>query len=158
MTSETRQIVTSIDLRVSCERCFQTLITPSEITQWWHCSAAIVIPKLDGAWVARWGDTDEPDYVVSATIVQFEPGKVLKLANFKYFSKSGSLQFETDLPVRALLVDLTTGEIRETLENKIPSWSRSQPGNPAGYFATHEGAPLVRRDDGSFVHLVETGY
>lgn len=70
---QNREISKSINLQVSVERCFQTLITPSEIRQWWHCASAIVVAKQGGIWAARWGDEDDPDYVVAAKIVLFQP-------------------------------------------------------------------------------------
>ncbi len=44
-----------------------------------------------------WGeDEDEPDYICSATLSIFDPPRRLKMIDFQYFSKTGSLPFDAD--------------------------------------------------------------
>jgi uncharacterized protein YndB with AHSA1/START domain len=92
---ETRRHVHEEPFSVSPERMFETLITPSAIRSWWGASKAIVTPKIDGVWIATWGDDeDAADYVSSFKIKAFEPPKRLLLTDGKYQAKSGQPPFE----------------------------------------------------------------
>lgn len=76
------------------ERLFDLLITPSAIRAWWGASQAIVTPKLGGTWAAAWGDEDDPDYISTATLVEFEPPRRLAMKYGEYYAKTGSLPFK----------------------------------------------------------------
>ena len=76
------------------ERIFDLMITPSAIRGWWGASRAIVIPKLGGTWTAAWGDEDDPDYISTATLVEYDPPRRLAMKYGEYYAKSGLLPFE----------------------------------------------------------------
>ncbi|MGQ0541272.1 MAG: SRPBCC family protein [Blastocatellia bacterium] len=78
------------------EQMFDLLITPSAIRCWWGASRAIVLPQKDGIWTATWGDEDDPDYISTATLVEFDPPRRLAMKYGRYFAKSGPLPFEFD--------------------------------------------------------------
>ena len=82
----------SFDL--SPEQMFELLITPSAIRGWWGASRAIVVPKLGGTWTAAWGDEDDPDYISTAILVEYEPPKRLAMKYGEYYAKTGSLPFK----------------------------------------------------------------
>lgn len=94
MSTETRTITRSVKLPASPERVFESLIRPREISQWWQASSAIVLARPGGVWTATWGDIDAPDYIVSARIAEFIPGKRLVMDQFQYQSPDGPLPFE----------------------------------------------------------------
>ncbi len=79
---------------VTSERLFDLLITPSAICEWWGASRVIVMPKLGGVWTAAWGAEDEPDYISTATLVEYDPPQRLVMRYGEYYAKSGSLPFK----------------------------------------------------------------
>ena len=91
---ETRSHIHEESFGISPERMFELLITPSEIRQWWGASRVIVMAKPGGVWTAAWGDEDDPDYISTATLVEFEPPRKLVMKSGQYYAKSGSLPFE----------------------------------------------------------------
>lgn len=95
---------------------FNSLITPSRINDWWKTSTAIVNPKKGGIWMAAWGeDIDAPDYVTSAVLSEFEPGKRLVMSNFDYMSKSGPLPFEAEFETSFSITGLSGTETELTV-------------------------------------------
>ena len=76
------------------ERMFDMLVTPSAIRGWWGASHVIVIPKIGGVWTAAWGDEDDPDYISSATLVEYDPPSRLVMKYGEYYAKSGALPFK----------------------------------------------------------------
>ena len=76
------------------ERLFGLLITPSAIRQWWGATCAIVDAREGGVWTAAWGDEDDPDYISTATLVEFDPPRRLVMKYGQYYAKSGPLPFE----------------------------------------------------------------
>lgn len=93
-----RSITESIEVSCSPERLFQTLHTPNEICMWWSARTAIVVPRQHGLWAATWGkNEDQPDYVVSARIKNFDPPKLLVLGDFEYWTKDRPLEFAHQL-------------------------------------------------------------
>lgn len=78
----------------SADEMFDLLITPSAIRGWWGASRAIVDAREDGIWTAAWGDEDDPDYISTATLVEFDPPRKLAMKYGRYFAKSGPLPFE----------------------------------------------------------------
>lgn len=81
-------------LSVSPTAAFELLITPSAIRNWWGASSAIVLPRKDGVWTAAWGDEDDPDYISTAILVEFDPPRRLTMKNGDYYAKTGPLPFE----------------------------------------------------------------
>lgn len=91
---DTRSHIHEESFNVSPERGFDLLITPSAIRGWWGASRAIVLAQEGGCWTAAWGDEDDPDYISTATLVEFDPPRRLAMKYGKYYSKSGLLPFE----------------------------------------------------------------
>jgi uncharacterized protein YndB with AHSA1/START domain len=91
---ETRSHIHEEFFDASAEQMFDLLITPSAIREWWGASRAIVLPHKGGIWTAAWGDEDNPDYVSTATLVEFDPPRKLAMKYGKYYSKTGPLPFE----------------------------------------------------------------
>ncbi len=79
---------------VTPEGMFGILVTPSAICKWWGATQAIVLPKKGGIWAAAWGDEDDPDYVSSATLLEFDPPRRLTMKYGEYHAKSGQLPFK----------------------------------------------------------------
>jgi hypothetical protein len=51
------------------------------------------MPKEGGIWSAAWGDEDDPDYISTATLVEFDPPRLLAMKYGEYYARSGSLPF-----------------------------------------------------------------
>lgn len=95
---KTRSHVVHVDLSCTAERAFAALVTPSSVRAWWQASRVIVVPEPGGTWAATWGaDEDDPEYVLAAHILVFEPPKRLFLIDSTYRARSGPLPFEADL-------------------------------------------------------------
>jgi uncharacterized protein YndB with AHSA1/START domain len=93
----TRRHVQEEPFSVSVERMFEALVTPTAIRSWWGASKAIVLPQLGGTWVASWGENEnDPDYISSFKIVEYEPPNRLTLGEGKYFAREGKPPFEMD--------------------------------------------------------------
>jgi uncharacterized protein YndB with AHSA1/START domain len=73
---------------------FDLLVTPSAIRGWWGASRAIVDPKKGGIWTAAWGGEDDPDYISTATLVEFDPPRRLAMKYGEYYAKTGPLPFK----------------------------------------------------------------
>ncbi len=91
---ETRSHTHEESFDVAAERMFDLLITPSAIRQWWGASRAIVDARKDGIWTASWGEEDDPDFISSATLVEFDPPRRMSMKFGHYYAKSGSLPFK----------------------------------------------------------------
>lgn len=92
---QTRSHIHQESFETSPDAMFDLLITPSAIRQWWGASRVIVMAKDGGVWSAAWGDSeDDPDYVSTATLVEYDPPRKLVMKNGQYFAKSGPLPFE----------------------------------------------------------------
>ncbi len=91
---ETRSHIHEESFDVSKERLFDLLITPSSIRVWWGASRAIVDAREGGVWTAAWGDEDDPDYISTATLVEFDPPRRLAMRFGQYYAKTGSLPFK----------------------------------------------------------------
>lgn len=106
---DTRQIVHREEFNVSPEELFSILVAPSAIREWWDADRAIVIAQPDGLWAAAWGtDEDDPDYIASATIREFQPPTKMVLGDYRYFASTGPLPFEADFTTE-FLVETTAG-------------------------------------------------
>ena len=79
---------------VSPEEMFGLLVTPSAIRGWWGASRVIVVRKQGGTWAAAWGSEDDPDYVSTATLVEYDPPRRLTMKYGKYQAKTGPLPFD----------------------------------------------------------------
>ena len=91
---ESRSHIHEESFDVPSERMFDLLITPSAIRQWWGASRAIVPAREGGVWAASWGDEDDPDYISTATLVEFDRPNRLAMKYGKYYAKTGPLPFE----------------------------------------------------------------
>src|SRR5688500_13045927 len=99
---ESRSHVHAESFDVSPDEMFTLLVTPSAIRVWWGASQAIVIPKAGGVWVAAWGDEDDPDYITSARIMEFDPPTRLVMKYEQYHAKTGALPFAFSDDARAI--------------------------------------------------------
>ena len=91
---QTRSHIHEESFDVTPERMFELLVTPSAIRGWWGASRVIVAPKVNGVWAAAWGDEDDPDYISTATLVEYDPPRKLVMKYGEYHAKSGSLPFK----------------------------------------------------------------
>lgn len=89
----TRSHIHEESFDVTPERLFDLLVTPSSIREWWGASHVIVMPKQGGIWAAVWGEEDDPDYITTATLVEYDPPNRLVMRYGEYYAKSGSLPF-----------------------------------------------------------------
>jgi uncharacterized protein YndB with AHSA1/START domain len=102
----TRRHVLEEQFAVTPERMFEILITPSAIRSWWGASKAIVLPEVGGTWVASWGENvNDPDYISSFKIVEYEPPHKLMLGDGKYFSRDGQPPFIMDKMTTEFVVE-----------------------------------------------------
>jgi uncharacterized protein YndB with AHSA1/START domain len=102
----TRRHVHEEPFAVSAERMFEALITPSAIRSWWGATKAIVLAEVGGTWVASWGDIEnEPDYISSFRIIEYEPPSRLMLGEGKYFARHGHPPFEMDKMTTEFVVE-----------------------------------------------------
>jgi uncharacterized protein YndB with AHSA1/START domain len=109
----TRSHSHEIELPDSPETVFALLHTPSAIRQWWSAARAIVLSEVNGFWAAAWGENeDQPDYVGSYRIAEFDPPRRLVLSDAKYFSKDGPLPFEPRFTVTFTVEPRVGGECR----------------------------------------------
>ena len=92
--SSHRSQIREESFKTSPEKMFGMLIKPSSIRKWWDASAATVVPEVGGIWSVTWGDEDDPDHIVTATILEIERPERLVLKYGKYRSKAGELPFE----------------------------------------------------------------
>jgi uncharacterized protein YndB with AHSA1/START domain len=91
---KTRSHVHTEVLDATPEQAFDLLVTPSAIRQWWGASCAVVDAREGGVWAAVWGSEDDPDYISTATLVEFDPPRQLAMKYGKYYAKSDPLPFE----------------------------------------------------------------
>ena len=102
----TRRHVQEEFFSVPCDRVFKALVTPSAIRRWWGASKAIVLPQAGGTWVASWGENEnDPDYISSFKILEFEPPTRMMLGEGKYFSRDGQPPFEMDKMTTLFVVE-----------------------------------------------------
>lgn len=90
----TRSHIHQESFDISPEQMFELLITPSAIRGWWGASRVIVSPKEGGAWAAAWGDEDDPDYISTATLGEFDRPRKLVMKYGRYYAKTGDLPFD----------------------------------------------------------------
>lgn len=116
-----RSIVKDIHINKKPESVFHELVTPSSIRKWWHCHRAIVMPRKNGIWALAWGaNEDSPEYQQAAEIASFQPGRRLKLRNFRYASKMGSLPFADQIELDVHLNNNDSGSILRLTQSGFP--------------------------------------
>lgn len=81
----------------------------------------MVMPEKDGIWAATWGDEDDPDYITTAVITEFEPPKRLVLKYGKYFAKSGGLPFEMESSTEFLVEPSESGCVLRVTQDGFPN-------------------------------------
>lgn len=96
-----REQTHEVELSVPPSIAFELLVRCSHLREWWSTAYAIVIPQEGGTWTAAWGaDPDRPDYVTSATISKWQPGRCLELSDYHYYASEGPLPFEPGFTTR----------------------------------------------------------
>ena len=109
-----------LQLPVPPERVFAALITPSDLAQWWQASSAIVLPQTGGLWIASWGDLDDPDYIVAARLLEFDPPQRLVMGEYQYQSRFGDLPFDADLRTEFTVSASAPGATLRVLKHAFP--------------------------------------
>lgn len=100
-----RKLHFSIDLNAPQVNTYRLLYSPQAIRDCWGARSAIVLPKVDGIWVATWGlDENDPDFVAMARIKRFDPPTTLLLGDYVFHSKL--LQLEHKLPAFQTLFEV----------------------------------------------------
>jgi uncharacterized protein YndB with AHSA1/START domain len=121
---------------VSPERLFALLHTPSAIRGWWGAARAIVLAETGGVWAAAWGaDEDDPDYITTATIREFDPPRKMVLADYRYKARTGPLPFEADFVTEFLVLPHEQGAILRVTQDGFPSGCKAD----AFYAACEQG-------------------
>lgn len=106
---DTRKVEDDIILPAGPNQVFDLLITPSQVRQWWGAAGAIIVPKLDGLWVATWGREDHPDYVSAYRITRFDPPRLLELTELVSYARSSTLPFNATFVVTFTVEPLDDG-------------------------------------------------
>ena len=102
----TRRHVHEESFPVPAIKLFEALVTPSAIRSWWGAAKAIVLPEPGGTWVASWGENEnDPDYISSFKILDYEPPVRLLLGEGKYFARDGQPPFEMDKMTTEFVVE-----------------------------------------------------
>ena len=90
-----------VDLPVPPETAFEFLVKYAHLREWWSVSYAIVIPGEGGTWTASWGrDRNNPDYITTANISRWRPGKYLELSDYRYYARNNSIPAGADFTTR----------------------------------------------------------
>lgn len=119
---KTRKHTHAEEFEVSAEKMFEILYRPSAICSWWNASRAIVLPETNGVWTATWGENeDEPDYITSFLIKEFEPPRRILLADAKYFAKEGKLPFEAEITAEFIVEPTENGCILKAIQDGFPT-------------------------------------
>jgi uncharacterized protein YndB with AHSA1/START domain len=118
---KTRKHIHEEEFSVLPERMFEILIKPSAICVWWGATRAIVLAEENGTWTAAWGeDEDNPDYISSFTIEEFDPPKRILFTNAKYFSKDGKLPFDDPITAEFIVGKSETGCTFKVIQDGFP--------------------------------------
>ncbi len=97
----TRRLEAEIDLAARPERVFDALVTPSAVRDWWAAARVVVVPRRGGVWAAAWGaEEDDPDYVTTAVMSEFERPRRLTLTDYDYRAKGGPAPFAGEIVTR----------------------------------------------------------
>ena len=118
---ETRKHIHEEEFPVSQEEMFGILIKPSAIRKWWGASRAIVLAEENGIWAGTWGDDeDNPDYISTFTISEFEPPKRILFDDAKYFPKDGGLPFEAKITAEFIVEKTDSGCKLRVVQDGFP--------------------------------------
>lgn len=118
---KTRKHIHEEEFAVSPKKMFAILHTPSAICQWWGASKAIVLAEENGIWAAAWGENeDEPDYITSFVIKDFEPPKRMFLNEAKYFASEGQPPFEVKMTAEFIVEPSETGCLLRVIQDGFP--------------------------------------
>ncbi|MCH8121772.1 MAG: SRPBCC domain-containing protein [Bacteroidetes bacterium] len=119
---ETRSHIHEEQFTASPETVFKLLHTPSAIRAWWGAAQAIIMAVPGGSWSATWGeDEDDPDYVTTATIRDFEPPVRLTLIDYRYTSKFGDLPFQANFVTEFLITPGDNGTTLRVTQEGFPA-------------------------------------
>lgn len=119
--STTRQHLHEETFSANPEQVFAILHTPSSIRAWWGAARAIVLAQPGGVWVATWGvDEDSPDYITAAKIDTFDPPCRMRLNDFRYFAKTGSLPFAADFSTEFIVGRHSEGALLRVVQDGFP--------------------------------------
>ncbi|NNF05354.1 MAG: SRPBCC domain-containing protein [Candidatus Eisenbacteria bacterium] len=121
MASPTRKHVHEETFEVPPETLFKILHTPSAICAWWGAVSAIVSPETGGTWAASWGQTvDDPDFVTSATMREFNPPHRIVMDNYQYYAKSGPLPFDAAFVTEFAIIPKENGTSLRVTQDGFP--------------------------------------
>lgn len=116
-----RKHVHEEEFSVSAAEMFEILCKPSAICKWWGASRVIVLPQKDGIWTAAWGeDQDQPDYISSFRIKEYEPPHRILFTDGKYYSKSGKLPFDADITAEFIVESSAKGCTLKVIQDGFP--------------------------------------
>lgn len=118
---ETRCHIHEEEFPVAPETLFAILHTPTAICGWWGASRSIVLAEKGGTWAASWGDEDEPDYISTFTIEEFEPPRRILFTGGKYFAKTGSPPFEMKMTTEFVVEPRGPGCILRVIQDGFPA-------------------------------------
>jgi len=98
-----REIIQKIKISQTPENIFSALLNPTSIKEWWGAKSAIVIKENNGIYAVSWGSNiDDPDFVTTSIIRDYEPPKGLSLEYLSYSAKTGRLPFEAKMLFRLI--------------------------------------------------------
>ena len=119
---DTRKHVHKEEFPVTAGEMFEILIKPSAICVWWQASRAIVLAEKDGIWAGSWGeDQDDPDYISTFTIKEYEPPRRILFTDAKYFSKDGGLPFDADITAEFIVEPTDEGCSLTVVQDGFPA-------------------------------------
>ncbi len=106
----------------SPEVLFNALKTPSIIRSWWGAERVILIARPGGAFALAWGDDeDDPEYMGTATLSEYDPPRRLVMTDFIYYAKSGPLGFEAEFSVEFAVHPHDRGSMLTLAHRGIPT-------------------------------------
>lgn len=118
---ETRKHIHEEEFPVSQEEMFEILITPSAICKWWGASRAIVLAEENGVWAGAWGeDEDNPDYITTFTIREYEPPRRILFTDAKYLSKDGGIPFDAKITAEFIVEPAKAGCKLTVIQDGFP--------------------------------------
>ena len=118
----TRRHIHEEEFPIPAEEMFEILIKPSAIRIWWQASRAIILPEKDGIWAGAWGaNEDDPDYISTFTIKEYEPPRRILLTDSKYSSKDGELPFEADFKTEFTVEPTESGCKLRVVQDGFPA-------------------------------------
>jgi uncharacterized protein YndB with AHSA1/START domain len=111
---------------VAPEKLFAILHTPSAIRSWWSAARAVVLAQPGGVWAATWGESeDDPDYITTATIRDFDPPRRMVLTDYRYRAKSGPLPFQAEFVTEFAVSPHPSGATLRVTQDGFPCGSEA---------------------------------